>query len=61
LSDAKILTHSDWELYGLSSSDVLNELRRLATQGGFIIQVGDIVRISWSCKTMEECLDVVAQ
>lgn len=61
VSDAKILVHPDWELYGLSSSDVLNELRRLANQGGFIIQAGDIVRISWSCKTMEECLDVIAE
>lgn len=61
VGDAGIISHPDWELYGLSPSDVLNELRRLATQGGFIIQAGDIVRISWSCKTMEECLDVVAQ
>lgn len=61
VNDAMILTHTDWELFGLSSSDVLNELRRLSGQGRFIVQVGDIVRISWSCKTMEECLDVVAQ
>lgn len=61
VSDAQILNHTDWELFGLSASDVLNELRRLSGQGRFIVQVGDIVRISWSCKTMEECLDVVAQ
>ena len=61
VSDSKILNHSDWELFGLSPTDVLNELRRLATQGGFIIQAGDIIRISWSCKTMEECLNVVAE
>jgi len=61
VSDGQILTHTDWELFGLTPSDVLSELRRLATQGRFIIQAGDIVRISWSCKTMEECLDVVAK
>lgn len=61
VGDAQILNHTDWELFGLNASDVLNELRRLSGQGRFIIQVGDIVRISWSCKTMEECLDVVAQ
>lgn len=60
VSDGQILKHTDWELFGLSSSDVLHELRRLSGQGRFIVQVGDIVRISWSCKTMEECLDVVA-
>jgi len=61
VSDAQIPAHTDWELFGLTASDVLNELRRLSGQGRFIIQVGDIIRISWSCKTMEECLDVVAQ
>jgi glycine/D-amino acid oxidase-like deaminating enzyme len=60
VSDAQILAHTDWELFGLTPSDVLNELRRLSGQGRFIIQVGDFVRVSWSCKTMEECLDVVA-
>jgi len=61
VSDERILNHTDWELFGLTPSDILNELRRLSGQGRFIVQVGDLVRISWSCKTMEECLDVVAQ
>jgi len=61
VGDGQISNHTDWELFGLSSSDVLSELRRLSGQANFIIQVGDIVRISWTCKTMEECLDVVAQ
>jgi hypothetical protein len=61
IPDSQILAHMDWELFGLTESDVLKELRRLATQGRFIIQAGDIVRIAWSCKSMEECLDVIAQ
>ncbi len=60
-ADAMILSHTDWELFGLTPTDVLNELRRLAGQAGWIIQVGDIVRISWTFKSMEECLNAVAQ
>jgi hypothetical protein len=61
VGDGQIINHTDWEVFGLSSSDVLNQLRRLSGQGRFIVQAGDIVRISWSCKTMEECLDVITQ
>jgi hypothetical protein len=61
VGDGQIINHTDWEVFGLSASDVLNQLRRLSGQGRFIVQAGDIVRISWSCKTMEECLDVVTQ
>lgn len=61
VGDGQIITHSDWELFGLAPADVLRELRRLAGPGRFIVQVGDIVRISWHCKNMEESLDVVAQ
>jgi bacteriophage exclusion system BrxA-like protein len=61
VNDNQILTHSDWQLFGLTHTDVLSELRRLGKQGGFIIQSGDIVRISWSSKRMEDCLDGIAQ
>jgi hypothetical protein len=61
VGDSQIPNHTDWELFGLTSADALNELRRLSAQGRFIIQVGDFVRISWNLKSMEECLDVIAQ
>jgi hypothetical protein len=59
--DDTVVGHTDWELFGLTRPDVLNELRRLSAQGRFIVQAGDFVRISWTHKSMEESLDVIAQ
>ena len=61
VSDAQIIGHPDWELFGLTPTEVLGELRRVGTQARFIVQAGDLVRISWGFTSMEECLDVVAQ
>lgn len=61
VGDAQLTAHPDWELFGLSSSDVLGELRRVASQGRFIVQSGDFIRVSWSFNSMEACLDVVAE
>jgi len=60
LSDSQILAHTDWTLFGLTSRDVLEELRKGSGEGRFIVQSGDILRISWSNQSMEECLDAVS-
>jgi len=40
----------------------LNELRRLALKGLFIVQTaGDVTRIAWQCKDLEELRHVLAQ
>jgi hypothetical protein len=61
VSDSQIVKNSDWELFGLSHADVVGQLRRVAQQGRFIIQTGDIVRISWGFNTMEDCLDAITE
>jgi len=62
LGDNSVLGHTDWALFGLARTDVLDELKHLALQGYVIVQVaGDVVRINWPYKSMEEVADVIAQ
>lgn len=61
-SDQAVLDHPDWKLFGLDRRKVLDELRKVADEGHFIVQFsGDLLRVSWKYKTMEECLDGIAQ
>ena len=62
LGDHAVLDHADWKLFGLDRQGVLEELRKVAAEGHFIVQFsGELLRISWKNKTMEECLDGIAQ
>jgi hypothetical protein len=62
LGDNAILGHPDWEIFGLSRDEVLEELKRLSLTGVFILQsAGELVRISWKRQSMEELCDVIAQ
>ena len=56
--DNSILNHPDWSLFGMDRNDVLNELKRLALKGWFIVQAaGDAVRVGWQYQTREELTD----
>lgn len=60
-SDESVVDHPDWRLFGLHKPDVIQELRRLAPRGHFIVQYsGDLLRISWNHKNMEEALRGIA-
>jgi Putative inner membrane protein (DUF1819) len=62
MSDHAVLDHADWKLFGLDRQGVLEELRKVAAEGHFIVQFSDdLLRISWKYKSMEECLDGIAQ
>jgi hypothetical protein len=62
LSDHAVLDYSDWKLFGLDRQKILEELRKVADEGHFIVQFsGDLLRVSWKYKAMEECLDGIAQ
>ncbi len=62
LGDNSLMGHADWQLFGFSSDEVREELKRLSLKGYFIMQsAGDVTRISWKHKTMEELCDVLAQ
>lgn len=62
VGDNALLTHEDWQLFGLAREDVLEEIKRLSLKGLLIVQVGgDVIRISWKQKDMEALCDVLAQ
>lgn len=62
LGDNQIVSHSDWELFGLERADVRDQLKRLSLQGLIIFQAAsDVVHIGWTYKNMEELIDVIAQ
>ncbi len=62
VGDNSVLSHLDWQLFGLTKEDVLSELKRNALKGWFIIQTaGEATRIGWFYKSMEEILDVITQ
>lgn len=59
--DASILTHSDWQLFGMEREDVLEETKRMTLKRLMIVQsAGGVTRISWTYKTMEELTNVLA-
>ena len=56
LSDNALIEHADWRLFGLEPMDVRYELERVSN-GHFITQFsGDLMRIAWKHKTMENAL-----
>ncbi|MFN8469245.1 MAG: BrxA family protein [Caldilineaceae bacterium] len=62
LGDNRVLAHEDWLLFGLEREDVLAEFKRLALRGLFIIQAaGEVVKIHWPYKSMDEVLHVLTQ
>lgn len=62
VGDNSLLTHEDWQLFGLDREDVLEEIKRLSLKGLFIVQAaGDVIRISWKQQNMEALCDVLAQ
>ncbi len=62
VGDNALLTHEDWQLFGLAHEDVLEEIKRLSLKGLLIVQAaGDVIRISWKQPDMEALCDVLAQ
>jgi hypothetical protein len=62
IGDNALLSHEDWELFGLSREDVLEEIKRLSLKGLLIVQAaGNVVKIGWRYQNMEELCDVLAQ
>jgi hypothetical protein len=60
VGDNALLTHDDWQLFGLERADVLEDIRRLSLKGLLIVQAaGDMVRISWKMQDMEVLCDVL--
>lgn len=61
-SDAAVMSHTDWKLFGLDPPEVLGQLKALAHDGHVIVQAGgDIVQLTWKYRSMEECIRALAQ
>lgn len=61
IGDNAILLHEDWQLFGLTREDVLDELKRLSLKGLLIVQAaGDVIRISWTQPNMETLCNVLS-
>ncbi len=62
LGDNAVINHKSWALFGLDGPGVREELKRLAKNGWLIVQsAGDVTRIGWQFKTMQEVIDVITQ
>lgn len=62
LGDNALLAHQDWQLFGMSRDDVIDELKRLSLKGHLIVQAaGDVVRIGWKHQSMEALCDVISK
>jgi hypothetical protein len=62
VGDSAVVHHSDWGIFGLEPTDVLQELRRLALRGEIIVQsASGIIQIGWKHKTLEELAHVLAE
>lgn len=60
--DNALLTHEDWQLFGLGRQDVLEELKRLSRAGFLMVQAaGDVVHLSWKYNNMEAVLNVLSE
>lgn len=62
ISDSSLSEHPDWRLFGLSRTDVLDRLDGIGEGRGLIVQrAGSVVRLTWSVRSMEEMVDVLAR
>ena len=62
LGDNAVTGSPDWQLFGMTRSDVREELKRLSLKGYFVHQsAGEVTHISWKYKSMEEFVDVLAE
>jgi hypothetical protein len=61
-SDMAVVTHSDWTLFGLESSEVVGLLKGLAQDGHMLVQSSaELVQISWPYKTEEDFLNALTK
>ena len=62
MGDNTVMGHADWELFGMDRSDVIAEAKRLTLRGAFLVQTaGDVIRVGWQCKNVEELKSVIAE
>ena len=59
--DDGVLQNPDWQLFGLEKLEIVRELQRVSNDH-FILQFsGELVRISWKYKSIEEAIRTIAR
>jgi Putative inner membrane protein (DUF1819) len=62
LTDFALTRHADWRLFGLDAQEAVSQIKGLATDGHLIVQAtADLVHIAWKYRSMEDCIDAIAQ
>lgn len=62
VTDSSLCNHSDWRLFGMSPSEVLERLEGIGEHRGLIVQrAGSVVHFTWGVKSIEELIDVLAR
>lgn len=60
-TDAGLVSHRDWALFGLHGREVVAAMDRLASDGWWVVQAaGAVVRITWKYQSMQEVVDALA-
>lgn len=61
LGDNAVINHSEWQLFGLESFDVVEQLKSISLEGHFVVQAaGGVVSIGWKYKDMQEFIDAIS-
>ncbi|MBI3971805.1 MAG: DUF1819 family protein [Chloroflexi bacterium] len=60
--DGALAEQRAWAVFGLEPQDVWHRLDTLAGEGWFVVQrAGQVVRLTWHHRTMEDALDALAR
>ena len=60
-TDAGVVAHRDWALFGLHEREVIAAMDRLSSDGWWVVQAaGSVVRITWRYESMQEVVDALA-
>ena len=61
-TDAGVVDHQAWTLFGLTRREVASPLDRLSGERWWLAQIaGSVVRITWKHASMEEVADALAR
>ncbi|MEM1095203.1 MAG: BrxA family protein [Bacteroidota bacterium] len=62
VSDTHMLTHRDWQLFGLEPNDVYRQLDLAAAHGHLLIQyAGDLLRAEWTYSSLDHVLHALTR
>lgn len=62
VTDSSLCNHPDWELFGMTPSEVVERLDGIGGYRGLIVQrAGSVVHFTWSVESIEELINVLAR